>query len=342
MYLEILTLINYTVVINVDMAVFMTLDIHIWIFIISNFQNFNLNMLIKLIYFHFYIQLKPPQQLDETIKVKGIEQTEQYSVLILACVKDRNNERYTIDRQILCNLFNGGAPVTIRQILNYLPFRANVHISGQAISTMDSVRVSTRVLARLGNRGPAGGLVLSARGDSASGRSSSAPTVRGMGHSTSSSQSSSVRETDGGRLGRSGSSVPPTPFATRRNHPIQPGQQARPSPRKSPGKSQSPVGRRTPSASLGVPNQVLRSNVSGCAVGQVVRSANSSAGSANQDFADSRSHPNILETSKNPEDTENYELGRLFKEQQDEKDLTLEEEEKLLSKSEGLPESDTE
>ena len=84
--------------------------------------------------------------------MKGIEQTEQYSTLILACLKGRSKERFTIERQIMHNIFNGGSPTTARQLLNYLPFKANVHITGQTITKMENVRVSSAVLARLRHR----------------------------------------------------------------------------------------------------------------------------------------------------------------------------------------------
>ena len=100
----------------------------------------------------FFIQLKPPENIDEVIKVMGIEETDKYSIIILSVIQSHKNERLTIDRQIMCDLFNGGAPITVRQILSYLPFRAQVHITGQKITSMDNVRVSSRVAHRLRER----------------------------------------------------------------------------------------------------------------------------------------------------------------------------------------------
>ena len=145
----------------------------------SIFKDFKVYFQNTYIFVFFLIsKLKPPQDLDEIIKVKGIEQTDRYGILILACVKSRQNERLTVERQLLCNIFNGGAPITIRQILNYLPFRAKVHVTGQGITSMDNVRVSRRVLAQMqnpsGSQNPA-----SARGEcttAQSGGSAQGPT----------------------------------------------------------------------------------------------------------------------------------------------------------------------
>ena len=85
--------------------------------------------------------MNPPQDLDERIKVVGLEETEKYPVLILDAFHGHVNECLTIDRYYLTEVFNFDAPMTRKEIQSYMPFLAQVHIKGQTIASMTEVQV---------------------------------------------------------------------------------------------------------------------------------------------------------------------------------------------------------
>ena len=330
-----------------------------------NFIHVIANYCINYSFFSYFIKLKPPEDLDEMVKVKGIEQTDHYSTLILACVKSRQNERLTIDRQILCNLFNGGAPVTIRQILNYLPFRAKVHITGQCITTMENVRVSTRVLARLqsgphvsaqSSRGVMGQSGDSNRGQPSasrnvnvtSGRPGTAPPSScSVRHSSPTKSVSSVREmpTTGGSSSRRSTSARNTPVSFRKccsevDCPFPKGHSSKghSSSRKhvtssaaaatqssAPAATQSSAAAATQSSAAAA----TQSSAAAATQSSAAAATQSSSAPVGRDFEDFSTQPSQISTN----DSQDIGLSQLFKEDKPDDDLTPEEEEKLMAKS---------
>ena len=88
-----------------------------------------------------HLQIKPPQDLDKNVEVVGLEETDQAATIILEVFYGRVNERLIIDRFYISEVFNYDVPMTRRQILNYIPFTADVHITGQTITLMKDIRV---------------------------------------------------------------------------------------------------------------------------------------------------------------------------------------------------------
>ena len=316
------------------------------------------------VYLNLLKQLRPPQDLDEIIKVMGVEQTDRYSTLILACVKSRVNERYTIERQILCNLFNGGAPITIRQILDYLPFRAKVHISGQSIMSMQNVRVSRRVLARLRSGHHHLDNAASSRGECSN---------RGQNPQSSRPSRSSTRQTSA--AGGSVSDVSPpksSPFALRaveRPSSCSSAQEARPSqvratPRQSASKSTGApaVASSTYGGAMSARALAIRDshgsnrhtsshqNSGVSASGRPMSTIDSQAlgrytptscrASAVAEPSDVNSQMSLFDDADTVPPSQNYGLKRLFENPEPEMDLTAQEEETLLFEEEEKQKSD--
>ena len=91
--------------------------------------------------------MRPPEDIDESIMVVGVDETERYNTVILEVYLGPTNQLLTIDRFYISEQFNYRGPMTVTQLCDYLPFRANVHISGQNITGMSNISVPASAVA---------------------------------------------------------------------------------------------------------------------------------------------------------------------------------------------------